>query len=92
LLAVDVFGKLGDFGAYDNDHDSCCVSTSCSETLRIEETALVYGHYFADEEYSPVRPMVLKDWVAYDTFTTWKASVNPEVFQAMRDFLLTRSR
>jgi hypothetical protein len=98
LLAVDAFGLLADIAHSHDDHDSSCVSSiACCETAHQEETALVlqshleetvcyYYPYFIDENYPPVRPMVFDDWVVYDTFSTWKSTVNPEVFQAMRDF------
>ena len=87
LLAVDAFGLSADIAHSLDDHDSSCVSHfSCCEATQIDDTALVYGKYFADENYTPVRPMVFDDWVAYDTFTTWKATVAPEIYQAMRDF------
>ena len=98
LLAVDVFGGLADFGAFDDAHNSSQTSyLSCCETLHPDETALVsqalleetsqnYGRYFADENYSPVRPMRFDDGVAYDTFTTWKATISPEIFASIRNF------
>ena len=104
MLAVDVLGRLGDFGALGDDHDSSCVShisyceTTCLDrTTHVDETALVsqrileetaqyYRSYFADENYSPIRPMVFDDWVVYDAFSTWKAEVDAEIFASICDF------